>query len=652
MPRATDADRRSDVSDPEAGLDAARLARELLAAMSAAPGSGTAGLHRILSRARVAPRETEDVLAAVEEARTHAARLRRRATELEALFSTARELVRLQDVGDVLRRLVDRAHALMGTDVTYLSEIDPESGAIRVRHSVGTVTPEFRNLHVPPGIGLASRITRTREPAWVARYDLMRDAEHDPGIDAVVEAEGLVAFLGVPLAVGDEVLGALFACNRFAHDFTPDDVLLLSAFADHAAAVLHSARAIADREAATARAEEAYRSLESHLAATVAASETHEELATAVISGGSVLDLVATLARRLGRPVWALDPEARVLPGGREGRGALPDRRSLADAARRSLASGHAEELERDTGRWIVAAIPGADRVVGSIVTEDAPAPLDETPRRMLERAAHIAALVSFKRDAVAAIRSERRAAYLLDVIAGSRTDVPAGDPELRTTAPIAACAVIDTRDRGAHVLALAAEVVADDGLVAQRDGRVIVAWGAGDGERRTDRLRRTLAERLREPGVAAVVTRVDGSPSGIAAGVERALRDLAYLPALGVSGVTTTSDAFAPYHVLTSAAPGSVEAFVAELIGPVLDWDARRGTRLFDTLCAYFDAGESRTDAAAQLRIHKNTVQQRLERVETLIGGPWPSAEYRFRVHAAVRLERVRRGLAAPPAR
>ncbi|MFT4284492.1 MAG: GAF domain-containing protein, partial [Protaetiibacter sp.] len=185
---------------------------------------------------------TDDALTA---ALAENARLRRRAAELEALFSTARELVRLRDVEQVLRRLVERAHSLMGTDVTYLSEAEGDAGDLRVRYTAGTVTPEFRDLRVPAGYGLASMVVRTREPVRVPRYAAMSEAPHDAHIDAVVAAEGLVSFLGVPLAVGDEVLGALFACNRSPHEFTPEQVLLLSAFADHAAAVLHSARLLA-----------------------------------------------------------------------------------------------------------------------------------------------------------------------------------------------------------------------------------------------------------------------------------------------------------------------------------------------------------------------------------------------------------------------
>ena len=95
-----------------------------------------------------------EVVASARESQLSNARLRRRTAELEALFSTARELVRLQDVDEVLDRLVERAHQLMGTD--YPSEVENDAGD-SARHSAGTVTHEFRDLVVPAGFGLARR---------------------------------------------------------------------------------------------------------------------------------------------------------------------------------------------------------------------------------------------------------------------------------------------------------------------------------------------------------------------------------------------------------------------------------------------------------------------------------------------------------------
>ncbi|WP_223622903.1 helix-turn-helix domain-containing protein [Microbacterium sp. EST19A] len=623
------------------------LVTEVVAAIRSEPGEGMTALAELLAEAGVAAAELEQLLTSVQESQQLTARLRRRATELEALFSTARELVRLQDVTDVLRRLVERAHELMGTDVTYLSEVENTGGDLRVRYSVGTVTPEFRDLLVPAGFGLASLVAQSREPVWVRQYTRMADAPHDASIDAAVEREGLVSFLGVPLAVGDEVLGALFACNRFAHDFTPEQVLLLSAFADHAAAVLHSARVLADSAAARARAEAAYQELQRHLEATQVASSIHEQLTAAVMSGATVVDLVATLADRLGRRVWAVDEAARPLEASAGARTGLPARALLADAVRESQRSGHAATIDDGGHRWLVVAILGADRVLGAIVAEEPEdAPVEDVARPTLERAAHVAALVSFKREAVSALRADRRAHLLLGLLDGA-TAREAAELGSEFSATITACAVVDVRG-GEGALTAAADAVGDDGLVAQRENHLIIAWGVPDAAAATERVRRVLADRLRQPDATAVVGAVEYGIPSLRDAVDRATRDLRFLAPLGITGATVRSEAFAPYHVLTSAAPDAVARYVDDLLGPVREWDARRGTLLVETLGAYFDGGESRRAAAAALRVHTNTVQQRLERVWALLEGDWSDPEYRFRVQAAVRLERLRERLAA----
>lgn len=621
----------------------AALALELLAAARDEPGRLGAGVGEILDRAGVDRADADALTESVRESQLRGARLRRRATELEALFSTARELVRLQDVDEVLGRLVERAHHLMGTDVTYLSEVENADGDLRVRHSFGTVTPEFRDLEVPAGVGLASKVAETREPAWVARYETMTEVGHDDRIDAAVRAEGLVSFLGVPLAVGDEVLGALFACNRFGYDYTPDDVLLLSAFADHAAAVLHTARALADRAAATVRAEEAYRELQRHLAATELASGIHEELTSAAMTGGTVVDLVATLSRRLGRRVLALDEQGRPL----EGAGELPARSVIRDAIARSQLSGHAEPVDARDRRWIVVAIMGADRVLGGILAEEPEGLADDVGRRTLERAAQVAALVSFKRDAVIALRAERRSRWLLAVIDGAGETLPVDIEPVVLASGLTGCAVIDVRERDVVDAAfVAASAVGDDGVVAHRDHRLFIAWTDRDLVAATERVRRLLADRLHEPGLTAVVCTAVDSPAGLGAAVDRATADLRFLRPLGIEGSTVPSASLEPYHALSSSEPLAVIRFVDEMLGSVLDWDERRGTALFDTLASYFAGGESRHAVAKQLHIHPNTVQQRLDRIRALLDGAWDDAEFRFRVQAAARLERLRRAL------
>jgi DNA-binding PucR family transcriptional regulator len=84
------------------------------------------------------------------------------------------------------------------------------------------------------------------------------------------------------------------------------------------------------------------------------------------------------------------------------------------------------------------------------------------------------------------------------------------------------------------------------------------------------------------------------------------------------------------------------VTGFVRRALGPVLDYDARRGTDLIATLCAWFDAGGSPARAAEALKVHVNTVTQRLDRVAQLLGRDWSRPENALEVHLALRLHRL----------
>jgi sugar diacid utilization regulator len=84
------------------------------------------------------------------------------------------------------------------------------------------------------------------------------------------------------------------------------------------------------------------------------------------------------------------------------------------------------------------------------------------------------------------------------------------------------------------------------------------------------------------------------------------------------------------------------VDAFVAEVIGRLLDHDARRGTPYAETLEALFASALNRKVAARRLGVHPNTLSYRLGRIEALLGGSLLSGEFGFRVQLALKLARL----------
>ncbi len=84
------------------------------------------------------------------------------------------------------------------------------------------------------------------------------------------------------------------------------------------------------------------------------------------------------------------------------------------------------------------------------------------------------------------------------------------------------------------------------------------------------------------------------------------------------------------------------VEPFVRSVLGPVLKYDAKRGTYLTATLEAYFHNGGNLSRTKSDLHVHVNTVTQRLERITRLLGAGWQQPERELEVRLALRLNRL----------
>lgn len=71
--------------------------------------------------------------------------------------------------------------------------------------------------------------------------------------------------------------------------------------------------------------------------------------------------------------------------------------------------------------------------------------------------------------------------------------------------------------------------------------------------------------------------------------------------------------------HILRSSP--HADRILADALGPLREYDERRGAELLPTLHAYFAAGYNVTRSAARLHVHPNTVVYRLGRIRELTG-------------------------------
>lgn len=621
---------------------------ELLKAVTAESEVDAQGISTILG-AELPADEAVALEDQVRGLRSLLSRLRRRGQELSALFSSAQELAELRDTDALLHRLVERAHELMGTDVTYLSEFHEGSDDLRVRSTLGTVAPAFRELRVPPGMGLASKVVRTRCPQWTSVYQQNQDIPHEAGIDAAVSAEGLVSLLGVPLVAGERVLGVLFAANRSEHAFSPEEIALLSAFANHAAVVLQTTWLLEQARVAAEDAERANAVLADNVTAMERASAVHEDLTAVVLKGGSAGGVADTLSTALDRPVSLLDRDFREVAR------APVETRMRAAGAGQALTEAvrTAVEDSRSSGRCVfvggrdplpeaAVAIVAGEVFLGVVLVGHGDLELGAVEQRTIERAAQIAALLVVQQDAVAEAEDRVRGELVSDILRGDESRWPelvrrarARDVRLEELRSVVAVVLPAEARRSASA---ALRTAVPGCLMGERDGVLAVLAPSCEPVEVAQKVWSSLGPALEAP-VLAVAGPPAGSAQVLGACFEAARRCAQLLVKLDRSDDVVNAQAYEPYMAMFGAGTGDLPRFIESVIGPVLRWDEERGTDLFETLSVFADSYASPTRTARALHVHINTVAQRLERITALLGDDWREPEPLFRISVATRM-------------
>ncbi len=601
-----------------------------------------------------------EVLAELEAAKLTALRVRaimrrhaRREAELAALFDTAGDLAGLRDLDAVLEAIVRRARRLLGADISYMTLNDDERGDTYMRVTDGSVSAAFRRLRLPMGAGLGGLVAQTAMPYTSAHYLKDPQFQHRDFIDEAVAEEALVAILGVPMKLGSRVIGVLYAANRSERPFDQEEVVLLGSLAAHAAVAIDNARLLAETRTALEELSAANEVVQARSAAVERAAQAHDRMTALVVRGGGVQDLAAVVTEVLGGTLHVLDTDGHRLAAAGPGAAAARTGEPAAlgeDELSGVMAAAYSAAAQGRTVRrgdlWI-ASVSTGDEMLGTLVLRSA-AELPSADRRILERAALVTALLLlFRRSATEAV-GRVRGELLDDLLSGRVADgdglkARARRVNVDITAPhiVMAARFENPEHRQRAAFWAMSRATVEHGLAASRADEIILLL---PGRRPGDAARRVAKElgiSLAAPVTVGAAGPVD-DPAKVAAAYQEARRCADGLLALGRRG-DGAGAAELGFIGLLIGDDRDVAGFLAAALGPVLDYDARRGTALVRTLETYFATAGSLIKTAERLHIHVNTVTQRLERIGRLLGDGWQSPDRALDLQLALRLHRLR---------
>jgi PAS domain S-box-containing protein len=158
--------------------------------------------------------------------------------ELGALNAIAETVSRSLDLDLILYDALDKALEVMDMEAGLIHLLDEETDELIVAVHQGLSDRYVQGVHqLKVGEGLAGQVAQLGEPIVVA------DISGDPRLTRMaVKEEEKRAFVSVPLKAGGKVQGTLNLLSRTFHQFTPQDIQLLTAIGDQIGMAIENAR--------------------------------------------------------------------------------------------------------------------------------------------------------------------------------------------------------------------------------------------------------------------------------------------------------------------------------------------------------------------------------------------------------------------------
>lgn len=184
--------------------------------------------------------------------------VRRRSGEFEALAKINRDIASLVRGEVLLPHIAEAARRMLDVDGCTFRLL--EGGLlVTAGHSGPGDLPVSRRV-LKPGESITGKVFAENRPLIIR--DLREDSTLIEQHRQVLLAAGYRSFLGVPLRVGERAIGTITLFSKEEREFRPDEVDLITAFADQAAIAVENARLFAELEKTNAQFQAANKELE------------------------------------------------------------------------------------------------------------------------------------------------------------------------------------------------------------------------------------------------------------------------------------------------------------------------------------------------------------------------------------------------------
>lgn len=563
---------------------------------------------------------------------------------LRAIVDSAADIASVRDRTVVLKAILRRTRKLIGSDMSYLSLNDLAAGETFIHVTDGVETEAYRTIRMPLGTGVLGAVAAGGTAVQTGDYLNDPEMNHLTNIDEIVRGEGVKSIAGAPLRIGGRVVGALLVANRVQTQFCEGSVRALEQMAAQTAIALEQSRLSQSLNTLTAELRATESAIERRLRELEDIVQLDERLMGSMLQMTGLADVIGLLAEALGTPVGLHEPGGRLIAGDEVLDGALLEGWELHAAIDASARSGRVVGARvGDVSVAVVAASAGDEHLATLILR----GPIDSNRGVMLERASvFVSAIQLFERTLIDADNRAQR--VLFDDLVSPVADRRALEADAReygidvagenTVMVIAVEPAMRYRAMAAAREALGATTA----VVALHGTQVCLVLAGGSGDELAGKITTTLSNAQIPALLGMSVGR--GGLHGLPGAHSEAHTVVAAQSALGrTEGFSDAIGLGLAGMLLSGSDEPTVIALLERTLGPLTRYDAAHGTELLLTALTFFESGARLDVTAAALFVHRNTVRQRAERIDVLLGSDWRTPPRSVDLHFALRIWRLR---------
>jgi purine catabolism regulator len=339
------------------------------------------------------------------------------------------------------------------------------------------------------------------------------------------------------------------------------------------------------------------------------ADRVSQALSERLMQGCGLDQLLQTLAELVGTPVFLLGHDRHVIAASPRS----PDARG----------DGHGPSVPVTMNGAVLATL-----VFGHSSTEE-----PELVQAALDRAPVVVALELLRSNhqltSVGRLQIELHGKLLADKTVSLEDlshDLRAAGLPTRDAAFVGCVMHLDDPTLGVRALHDVGQHVAAAAVISEVDGLAVALFSGPKtnlGRPFADAVRGALQSALPQTLTASAGV---GPPTTSLAGIQRSVREARTALELsartpGVGPVACARALSVERLLFRGADPTLLREFVGEQLGPLLDADQARHTQLVKTLEAYLANGQRKAQTARELHLRRQSLYQRLTRIETLLG-------------------------------